>query len=153
MTDRRYVPLGERLTFANRLLVQNVEGDAPFHDLYIVQTSFKQREGLGGGRTLRGIPKNRYVGKGLFLWNAELRWHAADFTMVGRSFHVVLSTFVDTGRVWADGLVPGELFSDLHVAYGGGMRVGLGENFIAGVDVGRSSQSSASIYINTGYAF
>ena len=153
LTDRRYVPLGDRLTFANRLLVQNVEGDAPFHDLYIVQTSFKQREGLGGGRTLRGIPKNRYVGKGLFLWNAELRWHAADFTVVGRSFRLVLSTFVDTGRVWADGLAPRELFSDLHVAYGGGLRVGLGENFIAGVDVGRSSQSSASIYINTGYAF
>ena len=66
---------------------------------------------------------------------------------------MILSTFVDTGRVWADGLVLGELFSDLHVAYGGGMRVGLGENFIAGLDVGRSSQSSASIYINTGYIF
>ena len=153
LVDRRYVPLGDRLTFANRLLVQGVEGEAPFYDLYIVQTSFKLREGLGGGRTLRGIPKNRYVGKGLFLWNAELRWHAANFTVVGRSFHMVLSTFVDAGRVWADGLVPGELFSDLHVAYGGGIRVGLGENFIAGLDVGRSSQSSASIYINTGYAF
>ena len=33
------------------------------------------------------------------------------------------------------------------------MRVGLGENFIAGLDVGRSSESSASIYINTGYIF
>ena len=153
LVDRRYVPLGDRLTFANRVVVQDVEGAAPFYDLSIIQTSFKQREGLGGTRTLRGIPRNRYVGKGLFLWNAEMRWHAADFTVVGRSFHMILSTFVDTGRVWADGLVLGELFSDLHVAYGGGMRVGLGENFIAGLDVGRSSQSSASIYINTGYIF
>ena len=153
LVDRRYVPLGDRLTFVNRLVVQDVEGAAPFYDLSIIQTSFKQREGLGGTRTLRGIPRNRYVGEGLFLWNAEMRWHATDFTLVGRSFYMILSTFVDTGRVWADGLVLGELFSDLHVAYGGGVRVGLGENFIAGLDVGRSSQSSASIYINTGYVF
>jgi outer membrane protein assembly factor BamA len=151
--DRRYVPLGERLTLANRLIVQDVEGRAPFYDLYDIQTSFKQREGLGGGRTLRGIPRNRYVGKGLFLWNAELRWRAVDFDMIGRSFHMVFSTFVDTGRVWADGLVPRELFSDLHTAYGFGIRGGMGENFIAALDIGRSSQSSASIYMNIGYIF
>ena len=153
LVDRRYVPLGDGLTFANRVVVQDVEGEAPFYDLSIIQTSFKQREGLGGSRTLRGIPRNRYVGKGLFLWNAELRWRATDFNMVGRSFHLVLSTFVDTGRVWADGLVLGELLSDLHTAYGGGIRAGMGENFIAGIDVGHSSESSASIYINTGYVF
>ncbi len=153
LVDRRYVPLGDRLTFANRVIVQDVEGEAPFYDLSIIQTSFKQREGLGGSRTLRGIPRNRYVGKGLFLWNAELRWRAADFTVVGRSSHLVLSTFVDTGRVWADGLVLGEFLSDLHTAFGGGIRVGMGENFIAGLDVGRSSESSASLYINTGYMF
>ncbi len=153
LVDRRYVPLGDRLTFANRVIVQDVEGEAPFYDLSIIQTSFKQREGLGGGRTLRGIPRNRYVGKGLFLWNAELRWRAADFTVVGRSSHMVLSTFVDTGRVWADGLVLGEFLSELHTAYGVGIRVGMGENFIAGIDVGHSSASSAAIYINTGYMF
>ncbi len=151
--DRRYFPLGDRLTFANRLLVQDVEGDAPFYDLSIIQSSFKQLEGLGGGRTLRGIPKNRYVGKGVFLWNAELRWHAMDFTMMGRAFHMVLSTFVDTGRVWEDGLVPGELLSDLHTAYGGGIRAGMGENFVAALDIGHSTESTASIYINVGYLF
>jgi outer membrane protein assembly factor BamA len=151
--DRRYVPLGDRLTLANRLLVQDVVGDAPFYDLSIIQTSFKQLEGLGGGRTLRGIPKNRYVGKGVFLWNAELRWRAMDFSLLGRASHMVLSTFVDTGRVWEDGLVLGELLSDLHTAFGGGIRVGMGENFIAGLDVGHSSESTAALYINTGYAF
>jgi len=153
LVDRRFVPLGDRLTFANRFIVQDVYGDAPFYDLSTIQTSFKQREGLGGSRTLRGIPRNRYVGKGLFLWNAELRWHATDFAVMGRSVHLILSTFVDTGRVWEDGLVPGELFSDLHTSFGGGMRVGFGENFIAGLDVGHSSESTAALYINTGYIF
>ena len=153
LVDRRYVPLTDRLTFANRFIVQDVAGEAPFYDLYIVQTSFKQREGLGGSRTLRGLPRNRYVGKGVFLWNAELRWRAVDFTRMGRSFHIDFSTFVDTGRVWADGLVPGELFSDLHTAYGAGIKGGMGENFTAALDVGHSNQSSASIYINMGYLF
>ena len=62
LADRRYFPLGDRLTFANRFLLQNIEGSAPFYDLFIVQTSFKQEEGLGGAKTLRGIPKNRYMG-------------------------------------------------------------------------------------------
>ena len=43
--------------------------------------------------------------------------------------------------------------ADLHTAFGGGIRVGMGENFIAGLDVGHSSESTAALYINTGYAF
>ncbi len=151
--DRRYFPLGTRLTFANRFLVQNVDGTAPFYDLHIVQTSFKQQEGLGGAKTLRGIPKNRYVGEGLFLWNAELRWRAHEFAMVGRSFHLVLSGFVDTGRVWENGLVAGELLSDLHTAFGGGVRVGMGENFVVAIDVGQSSEATAPMYIGLGYLY
>jgi hemolysin activation/secretion protein len=147
------VPLGDRLTFANRCIVQDLYGDAPFYDLSTIQTSFKQREGLGGSRTLRGIPRNRYVGKGRFLWNAELRWHAADFAVVGRSFRMILSAFVDTGRVWEEGPVLGEFPSDMHTGFGGGVRVGFGENFIAGLDVGHSSESTAALYINTGYIF
>ena len=59
----------------------------------------------------------------------------------------------DTGRVWEDGLVPGELLSDLHTAYGGGIRAGMGENFVAALDIGHSAESTASIYINVGYLF
>lgn len=153
VVDRRYVPLGEAFTFANRFIVQDVVGDAPFYDLSLIQTSFKQREGLGGARTIRGIPRNRYVGKGLFLWNAEVRWRVTDFTMMDRPFHMILSAFVDTGRVWADGLVLGEFLTDLHTAFGGGIRGAMGENFVAGIDVGHSSESTAALYISTGYIF
>ena len=151
--DRRYFPLGDRLTFANRFLIQNIDGVAPFYDQYIVQTSFKQQEGLGGAKTLRGILKNRYVGKGMFLWNAELRWRAHDFSMLGRAFYLVLSGFVDSGRVWENGLEWESLVSDLHTAVGGGVRVGVGENFVVALDVGHSSEATAPFYINLGYLF
>ena len=153
LADRRYFPLGDRLTFANRFLAQNIEGTAQFYDLYIVQTSFKQQEGLGGAKTLRGIPKNRYVGKGLFLWNAELRWRAHEFAMVGRSFYLVLSGFVDTGRVWENGLAVGQMLSDLQTGFGGGLRMGMGENFVVAIDVGHSVEATAPFYIGLGYLY
>jgi outer membrane protein assembly factor BamA len=154
VTDRRYRSLGtQRLVLANRLLLQGVEGDAPFYDLSIVQTSFKQQEGLGGAKTLRGLPKNRYVGEGLFLWNAELRWRALDAELRGTPVHLVLSAFLDQGRVWQDGVVLGEIVSDLHRGYGGGVRLGMRSNFVLAVDVGHSAEATAPVYVGLGYLF
>lgn len=153
MTDRRYFPLTGRLVFANRLLLQGTAGDAPFHELQVVQSSFEQEEGLGGAKTLRGIPRNRYTGEGLFLWNAELRWRAVEFEALGRPFHVVLSGFLDSGRVWAGGVDGGELLSDLHHGYGGGVRLGMGENFVVALDAGHSSQATLPLYVGLGYLY
>ena len=153
-TDRRYVTLLPGLVFANRLLVQQVAGEAPFYELFTIESSFKQQEGLGGAKTLRGVPKNRYVGKGTFLWNAELRWRAADWVMLGKPFHVVLNGFLDSGRVWSHESVPvAELLSDLHHGYGGGVRVGMGENFVVAVDGGTSADAGLGIYIGLGYLY
>jgi hypothetical protein len=154
LTDRRYLPVvSERLVFANRLLLQGVSGSAPFYDLYTVQSSFRQQEGLGGAKTLRGIPKNRFVGEGMFLWNAELRWRAADFRAAGKPLHLVLSGFVDTGRVWEESIDLGENASDLHHGVGGGVRLGMGENFVVSLDVGHSTEATVPFYIGLGYLY
>ena len=153
VTDRRYFPIGERIVLANRLLLQSTSGEAPFHELQQVDTSFKAQEGLGGAKTLRGILKNRYVGKGMFLWNTELRWRAAEFTTFDREFHLVVSGFVDSGRVWAEGVALSEALSDLHHAYGGGLKLGMGENFVVSLDVGHSRESTAPIYLGLGYLY
>jgi outer membrane protein assembly factor BamA len=154
VTDRRYLRLGsDRLVLANRWLLQGIEGEAPFYDLSVVQTSFKQQEGLGGAKTLRGLPKNRFIGNGLFLWNTELRWRAADFQLRGVPFHAVLSGFVDQGRVWEDEIVAGEILADLHRGFGGGVRLGMRDSFVVAVDAGHSSESALSMYIGLGYLF
>lgn len=153
LIDRRYYSLTERLVFAHRYFLQGVSGEAPVHQLQRVQTSFKQGEGLGGSATVRGLPKNRLAGKGMLVWNAELRWRALDFRAVGRPFHAVLSTFVDHGRVWVAGVRMHELFSDLHRGYGVGARLGMGENFVAAVDVAHSAEADLPIYIGLGYLF
>jgi hypothetical protein len=152
-TDRRYRALTARLTFANRFLVQHVTEGVPLHELHRIQSSFKQQEGLGGAKSVRGVLKNRFTGRGLFVWNAELRFRVADFELLGRPFHAVLSAFVDSGRVWEDGVRLDELFTDLHRGYGGGVRLGMGENFVVAVDGGTSRETGMPIYIGLGYLY
>jgi len=152
-TDRRYYALTDRLVFANRWFLQGVVGDAPAYQLQRVQTSFKQGEGLGGSNTVRGLPKNRYAGKGMFIWNAELRWRVVDFALVGRSFHFALSSFLDQGRVWSDKVRPQHLLSDLHRGYGGGVHLGVGQNFVVSVDLAHSNEATMPFYIRLGYLF
>lgn len=152
-TARRYQPIGSRLTLANRLLAQNVQGSAPFYVLSELQTTQRPQDGLGGASSVRGLPKDRYVGKGIVLTNNELRWRAADFRLHGRPSSVVLSGFVDAGRVWADGIQLSGLTRDLRAGYGGGARLAFGPSFVVAVDVGHSAQSTAPIYIGLGYLF
>ena len=151
-TVRRYTPLTDRLTLASRVIAQQTSGDVPLFDLATIQLSFRQEEGLGGSKMLRGIPKNRVMGKGLVLANNELRWRAADFSILGKESHVVLSGFADAGRVWEDRIDLSEVATDLWLGYGGGVRLGLGSSSVIALDVGRSS-SSTQLYIGLGYAF
>ena len=149
---RRYIALTDRATSASRVIVQQTIGDVPVFDLATVQTSHKQEEGLGGSRMLRGIPKNRVMGKGLLVANNELRWRAMDFRVLRKPAFLLLSGFVDAGRVWEEEIRVSEMASDLWLGYGGGARLGLGSSSVIALDVGRSS-SATQIYIGLGYAF
>jgi len=93
------------------------------------------------------------VGKGTLVSNNELRWRAADFTLHGRESSLILSGFVDAGRVWDDHIDLGGALRDLHAGYGGGVRLAFGSSFVIAADVGHSSQSTAPIYIGLGYQF
>ena len=152
-TIRQYVPLSRRITFAQRVLAQGVIGDAPFHELATIQSSFKQQEGLGGSSSIRGLPKDRYIGKGMLVSNSELRWRAAEFLLHGRASSLSLSTFLDAGRVWSDRFDLSSALTDLHAGYGAGARLGFGQSFIVAVDVGHSNQSTAPVYIGLGWMF
>lgn len=151
-TARRYTPVAGRLTLASRVIAQQSLGDVPLYDLATVQLSFKQEEGLGGAKMLRGIPKNRVMGKGLVLANNELRWRAAAFQLLRKSSYLMLSGFADAGRVWEERIDPGEITAGLWLGYGGGARLGLGSSSLIAVDVGRSSDATG-VYIGLGYAF
>jgi hypothetical protein len=151
---RKYFPLKSRLVLAHRALVQQTDGDVPLYDLATIQTSFKQQEGLGGSNSIRGLPKNRFIGKGIVFLNSDLRWRFTEFELRRKPAYLTLSTFFDVGRVWANRLNVGELGSELHTGYGSGIRLGLGPSFAVALDVARSPESkSTQIYIGLGYPF
>jgi outer membrane protein assembly factor BamA len=152
-TVRHYQPLGSRVTLANRLLAQNVIGNAPFYEFSEIETAQKPQDGLGGASTVRGLPKDRFVGPGIIISNNEVRWTAATFGLAGRPSSLILSAFADAGRVWASGIDAQTIFDDLHAGYGGGTRLSFGPSFVVAVDVGHSSQAAAPLYIGLGYMF
>jgi outer membrane protein assembly factor BamA len=152
-TARTYVPVNNRLVWAQRAVAQNLAGQSlPFYELVTIQGSFHDDEGLGGSGSVRGLPKNRYIGKGMAFVNEELRWRAADFSLRHRESALILSGFADAGRVWATGLSTNGIASDLHTGFGGGARFRYGENFVVALDVAHSKESTP-IYIGLGYPF
>lgn len=153
LIDRRYVSLGDRLVLAHRYLLQGVSGNAPVDELQRIETSFKAGEGLGGSSSLRGVPKNRYAGKGMLVWNTELRWRVMDFSLIGHSFHVAATAFLDQGRVWRGGVRFGELLSDLHRGYGVGLHGGMGQDFVGSLYAGTSAETGLQVYVGLGYLY
>lgn len=150
---RQFVPLAATITFAERVVLQTVRGNPFVTELSTVQSSFRDDEGLGGATSIRGIPRNRYIGKGVAFSNSELRWSATEFELLHRSMRLILSGFFDAGRVWTDGLDASTIASDLHVGYGGGAHVEVGPTFVVTGDVAHSSQTKAAVYIGIGYLF
>jgi outer membrane protein assembly factor BamA len=151
-TARQYVALTPQLVFAARALVQQSNGAVPLYDIATILASYKGGEGLGGSSSVRGLAKNRFVGKGVVMGNAELRWRFTDFSLRGKPSFLLASGFLDAGRVWSGAIQSREVLSDLHAGYGGGLRIGLGQSFVIAIDYGKSSESS-QLYIGLGYPF
>ncbi|MDD2548774.1 MAG: BamA/TamA family outer membrane protein [Bacteroidales bacterium] len=136
-------------------------------------------EGLGGGKSLRGIVRNRVTGNSIAWANLELRWKFVKFQFIGQNFYLSLNGFVDGGRVinpvdfnknseYWDGIDWGEetpigkpMFfgSDkegLHMSYGAGLRVVMNQNFIIALDHGRpfdKRDGTSGTYIGLNFLF
>lgn len=45
------------------------------------------------------------------------------------------------------------MLRDLHRGFGGGVRLGMGENFVVAVDAGTSEETGLTVYVGLGYPF
>lgn len=173
---RQYFTLiPEDLSFAYRLDYQTtLSGDVPFYYKSQMITSIltgASAEGLGGGKTIRGILRNRVQGDGVFLGNAELRWKFVRFSWIKNNFYVGLNAFTDFGRViqMADvkskvifmSSVPQPSYFNwdaekMHVSYGAGLRIVMNENFVIAADYGLATDKqdgSSGFYIGLNFLF
>jgi hypothetical protein len=100
------LPIGMRPVVALRAGGQNVLGRFPLHEAAF----------LGGSRTVRGYPYQRFAGDALLYGNAALRVPITEANLIVRG-DLGASVFADAGRVYFDGESPG----GWHTAVGGGV--------------------------------
>lgn len=180
VTHRQYFTLVKnRLSFAYRLGMQvNVAGHTPYYAqgiMYFVTMKGAYNEGLGGAKTIRGIERNRVLGDGIVYGNFELRWQFWYFSFINQNWYMALSGFFDTGRVIQyiqiqDGVDP-SVFEDpdyfdtaylnpysdgFHSGFGGGLHIGMNQNFIIAIDYGRAlsiNDGKSGLYIGLNWLF
>jgi outer membrane protein assembly factor BamA len=155
LTARAYYGLyNEYLVLAGRLMLDGLIGDAP---IYILGRHGGLYEGLalGDSHTIRGIPNGRYHGKIKAIANLELRSKIFHYSLLGTRNNVGVLMFVDSGRVWADWTMNGELDGEglgLKYGVGGGLRLQFGRSFIVRADTAWSPDGRGT-YINVNHIF
>ncbi|MFA5815293.1 MAG: BamA/TamA family outer membrane protein [Bacteroidales bacterium] len=167
-SHRQYFTLvPDRLTFAYRLNYQTSLGkkSMPWYMLNYTFSTFDDREGLGGSKTLRGILRNRVVGEGFALGNFELRWKFVKFEFLKQNWYLALSPFLDMAMITKpykptpNFEIPAEFFGQadgLHLSYGAGLHIALNQNFIVAVDYGMAANKNdgkSGLYIGLDFLF
>jgi outer membrane protein assembly factor BamA len=155
LSHRQYFTLvPDRLTFAYRLNYQSSLGQKsmPWYMLNYTFSTFDDREGLGGSKTLRGILRNRVVGEGFALGNFEFRWKFVKFEFLKQNWYLALSPFVDVAMITkpykptANFEIPAGFYGQadgLHLSYGAGLHIALNQNFIVAVDYGMAASNGS----------
>jgi hypothetical protein len=161
------------LSFAYRIIAQNVvAGDCPFYMIPTIGTSMVNRssfEGMGGAYSLRGIMRNRVVGNGIALANAEFRYKFWRLHLLRQNFYCAINLFGDAGMitqkvVYDRPSMPltelSTYFSDEsqrpHFSYGVGGKLAMNQNFVISGDIGKavsSKDGTMGMYIGVNFLF
>ena len=176
---RQYVPVvNKRMNFVYRVFYQTTVGNSkvPFYAQPLLMSSFEtstMTQGLGGVRTLRGVLKNRVVGDGFLMVNAEFRLKLFQFNLPNNQ-HVefVTNPFIDAGYITKTVDISKQLsqlseeeksafFRDykqgIHVSAGLGLKMILNYNFVMSLEAGKPFDKRDGeifrIYLNTSYTF
>lgn len=95
-----YVPLGNRVVLAGRVLAQTMGGTPRIGNLYRIESSDRPVAGLGGAGSHRALADRRLLGPDKLLTNFDVRVDA--FTIPTLATLTVVG-FIDTGRVFDKG--------------------------------------------------
>ena len=151
LTDRRYITLIHGLVFAQRLLFEHMAGHPPFYEMAVISGSYQRIEGLGSGRSMRGLPRLLFVGPTKMLANLELRWRVLDMRLLRQDLTFYGHLFLDAGKVWQRGDAAD--LNAVHGSQGVGVHVQWKKELIGALDIGRSDWSKRSIYLTFGNLF
>ncbi len=151
---RVYYPLiKNRLTFAARAVGDGFFGDSvPFYELTRYADTYAT--GVNG---IRGVPAQRYSGRGKVFTNTELRVDIATFKLFNKTMAAGAVAFFDAGRFWADTKRESVLDGTglgLKYGVGTGARLKSGDTFVLRLDVAWSPDATPiGAYLATGEIF
>jgi outer membrane protein assembly factor BamA len=145
-----FVPVGSRVVLATRIEADILTAGTPLFELSRFG-GIDPVEGVGGERSVRGLPKARYIGRAKALAAGELRIKMLDERLLDRIVSFGIVAFYDSGRVWMFQGNDGKFF-DFHSGTGGGLRI-WHEAFLLRADVGTSLERSINFYFTFGNVF
>ncbi|OHD54990.1 MAG: hypothetical protein A2Y33_03210 [Spirochaetes bacterium GWF1_51_8] len=133
-----FTPFGgyKNLILAERLMIDQLFGDVPFFKAQkIGSTTVPLFDGIGGGDTMRGIAKYRFIDNLKVIFTPEIRWRFLDFgPFLWDMWHLELVVFSDIGNSWKN--FEDFAFSEIYATWGLGLRILWGEDFIIAADFG-----------------
>lgn len=181
ITHRQYFTLVKnKLSFAYRLAYQGtILGYTPTYAqqiMYVSKMNGESNEGLGGNKTIRGVKRNRVIGDGWLMGNAELRWKFVNFQWINQNWYLALSGFFDTGKViqyinvqniventevtFPNNETQSDYFNfepdKFHNSIGGGLHIAMNQNFIVAIDYGKAlnpQDGDFGLYIGLNFLF
>ncbi|MBI1221023.1 MAG: BamA/TamA family outer membrane protein [Bacteroidetes bacterium] len=90
----------KKMVFASRFGMGYTFGQAPFFEYQDEWSSEGSIEGLGGANTLRGYKQSRFLDRGMYFFNAELRTRFAGFKFLQQDIALSGVPFFDAGSVF-----------------------------------------------------
>ncbi len=119
--------------------------DIPFFDMDYFVFPYRRQSGLGGNRTLRGYPLNRFVARTMTLANLEARYSIFEMTPGGQRFEFKAVIFYDAGNAYdhPEGPVASPRFNDYKQCAGAGLVIAWNQATIIHAYYGVSSETDA----------
>jgi len=129
--DARFHATSKSVVVANKVVFDWIFGNSPFFE----ESEFgglSQFSGVGGAKSVRGLPTGRFADKVKVVDQFEVRIDSGTFHIRKHEFRVWSLPFLDLGRVWSDR--PFSDLSDLHLSLGLGFRLVWNDRFIIRFD-------------------
>lgn len=90
----------KKFILANRMGIGYTFGNAPFFEYQDEWSSEGSIEGLGGGNTIRGYKQNRFLDRGMFFINSELRLRFFEYQLFNQDISLSAVPLFDVGSVY-----------------------------------------------------
>lgn len=90
----------KKMVFASRFGIGYTFGNAPFFEYQDEWSSEGSIEGLGGAHTIRGYKQSRFLDRGMYFFNTEIRTRFARITVLKQNLTFSVVPFFDFGSVY-----------------------------------------------------